>query len=51
IPGIWNNTTEKLFTNGIGRENELDIVTMESSGPYSTKYIGHFMRDTKNQLP
>ncbi|KAL7330694.1 hypothetical protein PS15p_205602 [Mucor circinelloides] len=38
IPGVWDNSTEKLFADGVGRK--------ESSGPFSTECIDHSLEDT-----
>lgn len=50
VPGVWNNTTEKLFADGIGRENGFEVIIMESSGPHSTEYIDHSMGDTQKLI-
>ncbi|KAI8063989.1 hypothetical protein BDF21DRAFT_446209 [Thamnidium elegans] len=50
VPGVWNNTTEKLFADGIGRENGFEIIIMELSGPHSTEYIDRSMRDTQKLI-
>lgn len=46
IPGVWNNTTEKLFADGVGRQDGFEIVIMESSGPFLTENIEHSVDDT-----
>lgn len=46
IPGVWNNTTGKLFSDGVGRKDGFEVIIMESSGPYSTEYIDHSVEDT-----
>jgi hypothetical protein len=46
IPGIWNNTTEKLYADGIARKNGFEIIIMESSGPFAVEYVEHSMGDT-----
>ncbi|KAG2191728.1 hypothetical protein INT47_004167 [Mucor saturninus] len=45
IPGVWNNTTEKLFSDGVGRKDGFEVIIMESSGPYSTENIDHSVED------
>ncbi|KAG2210573.1 hypothetical protein INT47_002515 [Mucor saturninus] len=50
VPGVWNNTTEKLFADGIGRENGFEVIIMESSGPHSTEHIDHSMGDTQKLI-
>ena len=46
ITGVWNNTTEKLFSDGVGRKDGFEVIVMESSGPYSVEYIEHSVEDT-----
>lgn len=46
IPRVWNNSTEMLFADGIGRKDAFEVVIMESSGPFSTEYIDHSLEDT-----
>ncbi|KAG2227189.1 hypothetical protein INT45_008433 [Circinella minor] len=46
VPGIWKNTTKKLFADGLGRNNDCDIIVMESSSGYSKENIDHSMEDT-----
>lgn len=46
IPGVWNNSTEKLFEDGVGRKDGFEVVIMESSGPFPTEYIDHSLEDT-----
>lgn len=46
IPGVWNNTTEKLFSDGVGRKDGFEVIVMESSGPYSVEYVEHSIEDT-----
>ncbi|KAG1140089.1 hypothetical protein G6F38_009376 [Rhizopus arrhizus] len=29
IPGVWNNTTEKLFSDGVGRKDGFEVIIME----------------------
>jgi hypothetical protein len=50
VPEVWNNTAEKLFADGIGRENGFEVIIMESSGPYSIEYIDHSMEDTQKLI-
>lgn len=50
LPGVWNNTTEKLFADGIGCENGFEVTIIESSGPYSVEYIDHSMGDTQKLI-
>ncbi|CAO3620910.1 unnamed protein product [Mucor hiemalis] len=45
VPGVWNNTTQKLFADGIGREHGIEITIMESSGPQLIEYVEHSMGD------
>ncbi|KAI9005467.1 hypothetical protein CLU79DRAFT_806723 [Phycomyces nitens] len=46
VPGVWNNTPEKLFADGLGRKDGFEIIIMESSRPYSVENIDHSMGDT-----
>lgn len=46
ILGVWNNSTEMLFADGVGRKDGFEVVIMESSGPFSTEYIDHSLEDT-----
>ncbi|KAG1173614.1 hypothetical protein G6F46_004492 [Rhizopus delemar] len=46
IPRVWNNSTEMLFADGVGRKDAFEVVIMESSGPFSTEYIDHSLEDT-----
>ncbi|CAO3700431.1 unnamed protein product [Rhizopus stolonifer] len=46
IPGVWNNTAEKLFSDGVGRKDGFEVIIMESSGPYSIEHIDHSVEDT-----
>ncbi|KAI9355768.1 hypothetical protein BD770DRAFT_411541 [Pilaira anomala] len=50
IPGVWNNTTEKLFSDGLGRKDGFEVIIMESSGPYSTENIDHSVEDTSKLI-
>lgn len=50
VPGVWNNTAEKLFADGIGRENGFEVIIVESSGPYSIEYIDYSMEDTQKLI-
>ncbi|KAG2191729.1 hypothetical protein INT47_004168 [Mucor saturninus] len=50
IPGVWNNTTEKLFSDGVGRKDGFEVIIMESSGPYSTENIDHSVEDTSKLI-
>lgn len=50
VSGVWNNTTEKLFADGIARSNSFEVVIMESSGSYATEYIEHSMEDTQKSI-
>ncbi|CEP07792.1 hypothetical protein [Parasitella parasitica] len=45
-PGVWNNSTERLFADGVERKDGFEVVIMESSGPFSTEYIDHSLEDT-----
>ena len=31
IPGVWNNTTERLFADGVGHKDGFEVIIMESS--------------------
>ncbi|RCH95699.1 hypothetical protein CU097_014347 [Rhizopus azygosporus] len=46
IPGVWNNTTERLFADGVGCGDGFEVIIMESSGPLFTEDIDHFIEDT-----
>ncbi|KAI7848571.1 hypothetical protein BDC45DRAFT_540859 [Circinella umbellata] len=46
VPGFWKNTTKKLFADGLGQNNDCDIIVMESSSGYSKENINHSMEDT-----
>jgi hypothetical protein len=46
IPGVWNNSTENYFTDGIARTSGSEVFVIESSGPYDVEYIEHFLGDT-----
>lgn len=46
IFGVSNNTTEKLFADGVGRKDDFEIVIMESSGPFLVENIGRSVDDT-----
>ncbi|KAG2220813.1 hypothetical protein INT45_004474 [Circinella minor] len=46
VPGVWNNTTNKLFADGLGRCEGFDIIIMESSGGYEKENLNHSMDDT-----
>ncbi|CAO3658845.1 unnamed protein product [Rhizopus microsporus] len=51
IPGVWNNTTERLFADGVGCGDGFEVIIMESSGPLFTEDIDHFIEDTwKNEI-
>lgn len=50
IPGVWNNTTEKLFSDGVGRKDGFEVIIMESSGPYSVENIEHSVEDTSKLI-
>lgn len=46
IPGVWNNNTERLFADDVGRKDGFEVVIMESSDPFATEYIDHSLEDT-----
>ncbi|KAG1319112.1 hypothetical protein G6F62_012008 [Rhizopus arrhizus] len=35
IPGVWNNTTEKLFSDGVGRKDGFEVIVMEYLEAYN----------------
>lgn len=34
ISAVWNNNTESLFADNVGRENEFEVVIIKSSNPF-----------------
>ncbi|EIE88006.1 hypothetical protein RO3G_12717 [Rhizopus delemar RA 99-880] len=48
LPGIWNNTTKKLFAVGIGRKDSFEVTIMESLGPLFVEDVEHSVDDTWN---
>ena len=45
-PGVWNNATNKLYADGLGRAANVDRAIMESSSGYAFEKVEHTMDDT-----
>lgn len=46
VPGVWNDPTENIFVDGLGRKDGFTVIIMESSGPFSAEYVEHSIGDT-----
>ena len=46
VPGVWNNTANKLFADGLERCEEFDIILIESLGGYEKENLNYSMGDT-----
>lgn len=45
ILGVWNNTTERFFADGIGCEYGFEVIIMEPAEPFFTEDIDHSIED------